>query len=565
MLTGRPPFQSATADEIYRRARELEYDWPALETSDNFISQQAKDLVSSLLQGAEKRPDPDAIVQLPFFTSGWFPLAEEMTADLRDRQPGPDKFISTGFRGGRTNLYAKNLKLLCARCDVGPWYQSSKPVTTTYREMAAEEKAGLTPAVPLPEDVVYRRFDEWVTEQKQQELIDNGENSRSTGTVSNRIPQSVQLPMDELSVLAARAPTQSFAAQQRARPLGIVAGQPLRATRITTETAEKSVRPEKSARPVITIASRHGKSGLSHESQAAKRTRDVEDRLAVDIVQQLGRAERKTKPVEVEAPTISLSTPPSLFHPQEKLDSLPNTKPDHVLQGLRKLLVELERSLNSRSPAVESQPQRSNPAVVVKWVDYTNKFGLGYILSNNSVGCIFRSLPAHPSDPTQGEVPPSCVVVRDAETHLRSRHIESYPDRKQIVPINGPNIEFYESRGDKGIFRGTVNPQNFKLTVGEDGEAAKLSRGQDEWDDRKREKIVLWKKFANYMTAFGRDLDQQDSGPERTSKEKLSDSIPTGNVVTFYQRFGDVGVWAFYDGHFQVCCVLPSLPHIAVY
>src|SRR2546421_319054 len=46
MLTGMPPFQSATADEIYRRARELEYDWPELNISENFISQETKDLVS---------------------------------------------------------------------------------------------------------------------------------------------------------------------------------------------------------------------------------------------------------------------------------------------------------------------------------------------------------------------------------------------------------------------------------------------------------------------------------------------------------------------------------------
>ena len=73
MLTGKPPFQSTTADEIYRRAREREYDWPKLDTSENFISEETKDLVSILLQSPEKRPDPDTIVQHPFFTCGWMP------------------------------------------------------------------------------------------------------------------------------------------------------------------------------------------------------------------------------------------------------------------------------------------------------------------------------------------------------------------------------------------------------------------------------------------------------------------------------------------------------------
>lgn len=472
-----------------------------------------------------------------------------MTPDLRDQHPPPERFLPTGIRGAKTTLYLKNLKKLCARCEVGPWNTSAKPLTSTYREVAAEETAGLTPAVPLPHGVVYRRYDEWLKEQKQ-ENIEIGEASKATASILEKIIKPFKpltMPVDELALPLPRIPTQSFAAQQRARPNGVVAGQPVR-PRISSETVEKSTRP------VITIASRSTKSSSSQESQLSKRPRDAQERLAIDMVKQLGRVEKETRPADVEAPTITIKNPPSIFHPLEKLDSLPNTKPDHILQGLQKLLAELERALNSRSPAPEAKAQRPNPPVVVKWVDYTNKFGLGYILSNNSVGCIFRSLPANPADLNQGEVPPSCVVVRDAETHLRSRHNAAYPDRKQIVPVNGPNIEFYELRGDKGIYRGTVNPQNFKLTIGEDGEAAKLSRGQDEWDDRKREKIVLWKKFANYMTAFGRDLDQpHDGGLERSSKEKLSDSIPAGNVVIFYQRFGDVGVWAFYDGHFQVC------------
>ena len=91
------------------------------------------------------------------------------------------------------------------------------------------------------------------------------------------------------------------------------------------------------------------------------------------------------------------------------------------------------------------------------------------------------------------------------------------------------------------------------MPVSEDGEAARLTRGRDEWDTRKREKIVLWKKFANYMTAFGRDQDYPyDEVLSRSSPDRSTDNVAPGNVVTFYQRFGDVGCWLFCDGHFQV-------------
>src|ERR1700684_1911784 len=108
MLTGKPPFQSATADEIYRRAREREYDWPKLDASENFISEETKDLVSALLQAPEQRPDPDTIVQHPFFTCGWMPQSEEMTPSLREKHPDPSQFLSVGVRGGRSSLYLRN-------------------------------------------------------------------------------------------------------------------------------------------------------------------------------------------------------------------------------------------------------------------------------------------------------------------------------------------------------------------------------------------------------------------------------------------------------------------------
>ncbi len=106
------------------------------------------------------------------------------------------------------------------------------------------------------------------------------------------------------------------------------------------------------------------------------------------------------------------------------------------------------------------------------------------------MGCIFKAAPADPSDGRKGFIPPSCVVVRDAERHLQNRGNEAYVDRHQIVPVSGPNIEFYEHRGENGISRGKVNPQNFKVAVSSNGEVGKLLRGQDEWDDRKGEKIV---------------------------------------------------------------------------
>jgi hypothetical protein len=199
----------------------------------------------------------------------------------------------------------------------------------------------------------------------------------------------------------------------------------------------------------------------------------------------------------------------------------------------------------------------SPPQIVVKWVDYTNKFGLGYVLNEGSVGCILRSITAQ-DVPSGGQLPPACVLVHDAERHCQRKEEPSYNDRHQIVPMK-KGIYFYENNGDEGISRVRVAPENFIVPVNPDGTVGKLSAGKDIYDHRKRERIVLWKKFANYMVTYGREMDGSGQAEEDAIRlPTITDptSAPS-DVVTFYQRFGDVGCWMFCDGHMQVS----SFPH----
>jgi hypothetical protein len=578
MLTGRPPFQSSTQEEIYRKARERDYDWPQLNTSENCISQEAKDLVSELLQDPESRPGPDRIVQHPFFSCGWVPQWEEITPNLRENAPDPAQFSSVGLRTGRATLYARNLKKLCIKSDVGPYSSNQQTIISTYKEVTEEEKAGLTPAVPLPDNIVYRPFDEMREEIEKTKGV---ENSRQDHEQAHPSP--------------ARPSTQSFAAQQRAQhqPTASISTlrQPKPRTTVTEQRgsvdhidnmAEAEIlaraRVERKTRHVsteqtmgksrglIALTSRTQKSTRQASSQPIVETlkkeipasrepvtriepRAAEERLGMNIIQEPSRArEDRKSQEEYEAPVLSTDARLSLFSPTEKQETFPATRADRVLESLRSLHTELERALKSKSMSRLQQPPNPSPVIVVKWVDYTNKFGLGYILSTGSVGCIFTKSTAT-SGSRQGFVPPTCIVVRNAETHLQQRSNPDYPDRHQLVPVSGADIEFYENKGDAGVSRVKVNPRSFAVTVGTDGKVGTFTRGKDEFEDRKRQKIVLWKKFANYMTAFGKD---QDYPYDYANSRAPQDSSPESDVVTFYQRFGDVGCWGFCDGHFQV-------------
>jgi hypothetical protein len=558
MLTGKPPFQSTTADEIYRRARELEYDWPELNKSENYISPETKELVSLMLQPAEERPDPDTIVQHPFFTCGWMPQSRDILPEFREAAPTSEPFLSAGARVGKTAQNAqnqRNLEKLCIVCGVGPWRSSQKRQQSTYREVAAEEKAGLTPAIPLPEGIVYRPFNEWLREQADQ-ISGNG-NGKTTAEqadeavdkILEEMPKKVETPLP-----STRPPTQSFAAQQRARP-GL-SQQPSRGVKSRQPSSESSSKlPTASSRPMLNISARLPRPRKG-EPRYTEDVADVQDRLAADIAKRLPVT--RTEEIRAEEKPETQEKFQSLFSVREKVEKLHNTKPDAVLRSLETLQQELERALNSRTTARETKNLHPALTLVVKWVDYTNKHGLGYILSNGSIGCIFSTTQLDSSDASKGSLPPCSVIVRDAERHLQNRENMSYPDRHEIVPIRGSPIEFFESRGDSGILCGKVLPINFKLAPsrlgasGRPAESGKLEPGADEWDHRKREKLILWKKFANYMVSYGRDQNYpNDDPPKRDSQESKPENRPSGNVITFYQRWGDVGCWGFGDGHFQ--------------
>ncbi len=512
-----------------------------------------------ILQNPEDRPDPDTIVAHPFFSVGWLPQPEEITPKLRESAPGPNQF-SVGARVGRSNLYTKNFKKLCIQSNVGPFSTSQKAPSSTYREVAAEEKAGLTPAVPLPDDVVYRPFDDWLQEQVQKKRDESGSNS---AIKSQSEPEQAHLSQLDGGTLsnASRVGQKSFAAQQRAQHQPRAVPSMSRTERLGRDAnGDRESHKSQSSMDrlgAFSLSTRQSKPNSKTQEHQAPEASAVEARIGTDLVQQLNQASEERNARHEVQQTIS-EQPLSLFSARESPEYLPKSKPEQILQSLRNFHAELERALNSRSIASTKKSPASNPTIVVKWVDYTNKFGLGYILSNGSVGCIFRSSLAS-SGSTTGRIPPTCVIVRNAERHLQSRGNDAYADRHQLVPVSGPKIEFYENKGEEGISRVMVTPRKFMVTLGKEGQPGRLSRGKDEYDDRKIEKIVLWNKFAKYMTAFGRDQDY----PYDEDVRRVDGESENGTVVTFYQRFGDVGCWGFSDGSFQVSIEFPPLPYIS--
>lgn len=549
MLTTKPPFQSSTTDEIYRRARERDYDWP--QSEQKLISPEVKDIVASMLVDANERPDPDAIVQHPWFAAGYVPLQADITSRLRETAPDQQIFYDSCRSSRLQDKVMQNLVTLCQQCEVGPWAQKLQPLKTSiWREIASEEKHGLTPNIPLAANIVYRPYDELKRESRK---------LPPTQTMHVLCEKTEALTIDLTGMAAPtgmlRAPPQSFAAQQRAanRPPTTVASSRTQPSMSTAPTRPAAARP-RATKPEVVLTTSGALSVEGHEQVTKASTRTTRTQLPSTRAQTTSRPAPstrsaptiKTVPQEPEEVATGSKRLVSLFGPGEYQEHLDGTRPDIVLSKMRKLQAELERALNSRSMAyISTKDQgREVPKVVVKWVDYTNKFGLGYILNDGSAGCVLNSVTA-PGGDEKAILPPSFLLVHGAEKHISRRKDPSYRESQQIVPMTEP-IYFYEIKGEEGVNRVRVNPEEFRVPVSADGTAHKLGPGKNDYEHRKRERIVLWKKFANYMLQYARE-HPGDSEPVPDPTD-----VP-GDLVTFYQRFGDVGVWYFCDGHLQVC------------
>lgn len=564
MFTSKPPFQSSTTDEIYRRARERDYEWPAAETSQRFISQEAKDLVATMLQDADRRPDPDAIIQHPFFTSGYMPTEAEMSSRLRELPPDRQEFYATRMSSSLQAQSLRNFKDMCLECGIGPYGPDKVVYSQIWKEMAAEEKAGLTPLIPLEEGILYRPFEEWVREQqlrKSRLAMSVSSHVSSQASVSTEDPLSGSGKTSASALL--RQPPQSFAAQQRSqhRPASSMVPKQRPAPEPTLS-ASQSVRARPRREGSRENASREAMESASKSLRSSSRTAlpsagTTSRRSAEPQTSERPALERRsaTPPAPAAPPKRDYTEsmrPATLFSSSERQDQISGTRPDLILDRLHRLQTELERALNSRTMAIISSKMVAppHPHVVVKWVDYTNKFGLGYILNDGSVGCILRDIPTTENGKA-ALLPPAGVFIRGAERHILRREDETYEDRSQPLPMTEP-IKFFENNGETGLSEVIVSPEQFRVAVNEDGTPGKMQPGKDIFQHRKRERIILWKKFANYMIAYGRDdfVPAEETDPVGAISPGQKGTM--AELVTFYQRFGDVGCWVFCDGHLQV-------------
>lgn len=233
---------------------------------------------------------------------------------------------------------------------------------------------------------------------------------------------------------------------------------------------------------------------------------------------------------------------PTLIGPDEAVEQLPDSSAMSVRSHLRELHTELHEALShSRPPSTTSNPKSRSPlALIVKWVDYTNKFGIGYILDNGAVGILIQN--EADQSTTFG------ILVGKAESHFRNRrHQVGYKDKYEVVPQSGNPIDFLEISDREGVKRVTVPAARYKSDCGPE-DVLKLGPSADAVENERRRWLTTWDKFGKFMTqSLGED---KPSGADTASRRKRKE--PGGGLfVRFYQRLGNVGIWGLSHGGFQ--------------
>jgi serine/threonine protein kinase len=239
--------------------------------------------------------------------------------------------------------------------------------------------------------------------------------------------------------------------------------------------------------------------------------------------------------------SLSIAKKALLISPTDPHTYVKNSANVHVLADLRNLHEALNprpgADMNARSGSRRMKARIPYPRVD-KWVDYSGRHGMAYLLTDGTMGMIKKQ-----ADPSEGG---GCVVVRNAKIHAinRARGVTS-----QVVPQGkrARAVEFYAQSYDD-MMKLDVPSRKFLLDAQKhSSQAEAIAEAQTGLQGSELERfkeVGLLDKLGKYMNK--KDIDETMMDEEDELADKSSQ-----HFIHFYQRLGNVTVWRFADGGMQ--------------
>lgn len=510
LAVGRAPFHAAKREEIYAKLQARDYKWPELSKTQNEITDDLRDLVSSLLVHEDDRPNPDRIVSHPFFKLPFVPLHLDASYTSKqpkwsnNRPPSPET-----IKKGYSDAWFK----LCGDSGVGEYAPGKyfpvcggRKIRSVVRDCEKELALGRQPIVPMPEGMVYVPYPDRdnvlnfgsgqlseITEEKEssaegRHLAESKGNVRvAKSTIRQVAKAEVTAPLQEnVDPVETTQPERANTTKVRRIPS-------VRKVPLARETAAAPQRPARSVRGVQRTAPTRKIS----ESKSTTASTECESK---EPVKQEEVATKSTMLVQ-KLPAHTTQRKTHLHNGKEAAVNDFANVPVSQIVGFRE---NISRAISKRSWLGQRPAVSGDIPFVTKWVDYSKKHGVGYVLEDGSIGIALNG---------SARYPVTHIVVRDGYSRLQS--IADKPASLDSIPA-----EFYVDGGDAGI------------------KVAHLER------ERQRSTTLLWSKFAKYMC--------QQLGQNDILRPKGADGEGTSTFVKFYQRLENVGVWGFENGAFQV-------------
>lgn len=511
LAVGRAPFHAAKREDIYRKLKAREYSWPDPGKIQNEITDDLRDVVSSLLVHEDDRPTPDQIVNHPFFKLGFIPLTldNSCTSSVPKWPKVRPPSASTVRRG-----YTKEWFELCKASSVGEYEPGksfgaygSRRNKTVARDCQKEIESGKQPSIPFASDTVYLPFparthwpfqtggglseipEEKETSSEGMALVDTTSNDRPKGRLP-RVRRAEEVPRMKENMDPEEQP-----AEPPRRPT--LDRQPTRMRSVRKVPTQARTAAAATAAPVR----------VPKEGRGVQRTRSTKDRAKEELtVEVLPVRPSKTSAVTLSQPerphpfrtTTTKSEPPLRSVGPE----LPSSDPEAILAQLQTFRDNIARALLKKPLRSRQQRQQQLP-FVSKWVDYSRKHGVGFVLEDGTVGCLAVATERHPV---------TTALVHNGHKHLFN--VSKDPEHMARLPI-----EYYAATE----------------------ESAGISQVEIMERQRRDHLRLIWAKFGKYMCV---QLGNDDQKPKEMESQN--------NFVKFYQRLGNVGFWGFGDGSFQV-------------
>ncbi|KAF2798632.1 kinase-like protein [Melanomma pulvis-pyrius CBS 109.77] len=555
LAVGRAPFHASKPDQVLLRVAKGEYAWPDLGKHQNDIPDDLRKLVSQILVDEDLRPSLDSIVSHDFFKLGYLPdiLSESVLTSIPKWAVKPPSPMT--IKRGYTEAWYKQCKASgVGEYDLGKFFSvvGDFPSSSIYQECEREAESGKMPVVPMPQGAIYVPF-----------VCKTGKgNTGGLENIKEREVSDVSSPLIEASVStkynitnavepvlskqggierhdrntivfsrtrvpafshagsteAARRPAVSNL-KRNAKDTSVAVAKPEAGKSIAqlkpTTTEQLPIRLSRT--PLVRATSRTSshdireKAGVTKAVPSTRSTSRTTTQALSTRAATIGHnAPQPTRPGFKSAPP---PLPSANGIPTRSRDLIASNKahrslyidPSTILtqaEALRNnIITALASGYKSSSTFCDSRPITDHLPFVCKWIDYSRKHGIGYVLAAGSVGMIAN----HTDD-----MPIMHTVVEHGSKYFKTT---------------------YDGFAVKAV------PFTFLMQAG-DGSLEEVTMT----DAVRKQYTTLWAKFARYMC---KQLNKQTTGPSKEETEQ-----PT-TIVRFYQRVGNVSIWGFSDGCFQ--------------